>query len=70
MYKFIYFVLFSFLLSNCGGSNDASKNEFYKMKEVVPNNLEVTVEASGMVEAISSVEIKSKASGEVLFLGA
>ena len=70
MSKFMHFVLFSFLLSSCGSSNDASKNEFYKMKEVVPNNLEVTVEASGMVEAISSVEIKSKASGEVLFLGA
>ena len=66
----MHLVLFSFLLSSCGSSNDASKNEFYKMKEVVPNNLEVTVEASGMVEAISSVEIKSKASGEVLFLGA
>ena len=58
MSKFMHLVLFSFLLSSCGGSNDALKNEFYKMKEVVPNNLEVTVEASGMVEAISSVEIK------------
>ena len=36
----------------------------------MPQNLEVTVEASGMVEAISSIEIKSKASGEVLLLGA
>ena len=32
--------------------------------------LEVSIEASGVIEAISSVEIKSKASGEVLFLGA
>ena len=46
------------------------KTNFYKTKEVIPNNLEVTVEASGMVEAISSVEIKSKASGEVFVLGA
>jgi len=30
----------------------------------------VSIEASGVIEAISSVEIKSKASGEVLFLGA
>ena len=66
----MYFLIFSLLLSSCGNSKDTEKSEFYKMKEVVPNNLEVTVEASGMVEAISSVEIKSKASGEILFLGA
>ena len=70
MYKnYIFLVLFSLLLSNCGGSADV-KNEFYKKKEIVSQNLEVTVEASGMVEAISSIEIKSKASGEVLLLGA
>ena len=67
--NFIYIVIFSLLLSSCGGSDDV-KNEFYKKKEIVPQNLEVTVEASGMVEAISSIEIKSKASGEVLLLGA
>ena len=67
--NFIYIVLFSLFLSSCGGSGDV-KNEFYKKKEIVPQNLEVTVEASGMVEAISSIEIKSKASGEVLLLGA
>ena len=67
--NFIYIIIFSILLSSCGGSDDV-KNEFYKKKEIVPQNLEVTVEASGMVEAISSIEIKSKASGEVLLLGA
>ena len=67
--NFIYIIIFSLLLSSCGGSDDV-KNEFYKKKEIVPQNLEVTVEASGMVEAISSIEIKSKASGEVLLLGA
>ena len=30
--------------------------------------LEVSIEASGIIEAISSIEIKSKASGEILFL--
>ena len=67
--NFIYIIIFSLLLSSCDGSDDV-KNEFYKKKEIVPQNLEVTVEASGMVEAISSIEIKSKASGEVLLLGA
>ena len=37
---------------------------------MVQNKLELSIEASGVIEAISSVEIKSKASGEVLFLGA
>ena len=43
---------------------------FYKKEKVVQNKLELSIEASGVIEAISSVEIKSKASGEVLFLGA
>ena len=67
--NFIYIIIFTVLLASCGTSDDA-KNEFYKKKEIIPQNLEVTVEASGMVEAISSIEIKSKASGEVLLLGA
>ena len=70
MNKFLLLTSTIFILAACGGSDKSKTNEFYKMKEVVPSNLEVTVEASGMVEAISSVEIKSKASGEVLFLGA
>ncbi|GIS32844.1 MAG: hypothetical protein Ct9H90mP4_07580 [Gammaproteobacteria bacterium] len=43
---------------------------FYTIKDVKPKKLKISVEASGNVEAISSVEIKSKASGKVLFLGA
>ena len=42
----------------------------YKKENVTPRKLELSIEASGIIEAISSVEIKSKASGEVLFLGA
>ncbi|MFL2697981.1 MAG: efflux RND transporter periplasmic adaptor subunit [Gammaproteobacteria bacterium] len=44
--------------------------DFYTLKKAGPKNLQITVEATGNVEAISAVEIKSKASGEVLFLGA
>jgi|TARA_B100001093_G_scaffold2367_1_gene2307 HlyD family secretion protein len=58
------------LLSACGGSNDSNDTQFYKKQETIPEKLEVSIEASGVIEAISSVEIKSKASGEVLFLGA
>ena len=40
------------------------------LKKLDSQQLELTVEASGTVEAISSIEIKSKASGQILFLGA
>ena len=58
------------LISACGGGGDSKDTQFYKKQETTPERLEVSIEASGVIEAISSVEIKSKASGEVLFLGA
>ena len=66
-----YTLIFSlfFLIYGCG-SDESKDTQFYKKEQTVPKNLEVTIEASGVIEAISSVEIKSKASGEVLFLGA
>jgi HlyD family secretion protein len=66
-----YSILFSLLvLTACGGAKDEEEFKFYTKKEVDTKELELTVEASGTVEAISSIEIKSKASGEILFLGA
>ena len=66
-----YSILFSLLvLVACGGAKDEEEFKFYTKKEVDTKELELTVEASGTVEAISSIEIKSKASGEILFLGA
>ena len=44
--------------------------DFYTIEKIGPKSLELIVEASGTVEAISAVEIKSKASGEILYLGA
>ncbi len=44
--------------------------DFFTLEEIGPKQLELIVEASGTIEAISAVEIKSKASGEILFLGA
>jgi HlyD family secretion protein len=58
------------VLAACGGAKDEEEFKFYTKKEVDTKELELTVEASGTVEAISSIEIKSKASGEILFLGA
>ena len=58
------------LLVGCGGGKDEEEFKFYALKEAASQQLELTVEASGTVEAISSIEIKSKASGQILFLGA
>ena len=59
------------ILVSCGSSSDSSEStQYYKKKETQTQKLELSIEASGIIEAISSVEIKSKASGEILFLGA
>ncbi len=66
---FIPFLLI--ILSSCGSNSEPKKETtFYKKESIVNKKLELSIEASGIIEAISSVEIKSKASGEVLFLGA
>ena len=57
------------LVVGCGGKEE-EEFKFYALKEAASQQLELTVEASGTVEAISSIEIKSKASGQILFLGA
>jgi|TARA_B110000459_G_scaffold203529_1_gene260377 HlyD family secretion protein len=68
---FLSFIALTFILASCGSSDTSSEETtFYKKESVSPKKLEVSIEASGVIEAISSVEIKSKASGEVLYLGA
>ena len=69
----IYIALFaSTFLIACGGSDDTKEDSFkyYSKEEATNKSLELSIEASGEIEAISTIEIKSKASGEVLFLGA
>ncbi|MDA9917365.1 efflux RND transporter periplasmic adaptor subunit [Gammaproteobacteria bacterium] len=68
--KIISVVLSTAILVGCGGGDKEDEFKFYTLKEAGAQQLELTVEASGTVEAISSIEIKSKASGQVLFLGA
>ena len=70
MKNHLYIFISLMLLSACGSGGDSKATQFYKKQETTPERLEVSIEASGVIEAISSVEIKSKASGEVLFLGA
>ena len=66
---FSIFLSAAFIVS-CGGGKKEEEFKFYALKEAASQQLELTVEASGTVEAISSIEIKSKASGQILFLGA
>ena len=56
--------------ASCGRPEAEAPAVYYKKQEVTSETLEVSIEASGVIEAISSIEIKSKASGEILFLGA
>ena len=58
------------VIVSCGRPEAEAPAVYYKKQEVTAETLEVSIEASGVIEAISSIEIKSKASGEVLFLGA
>jgi HlyD family secretion protein len=59
------------LIASCGSNEEPAKETtFYKKENVAAKKLELSIEASGIIEAISSVEIKSKASGEILLLGA
>lgn len=55
-------------LLSCGDGSEPPVQ--YETTAVERGDLSVVVEASGTIEPISSVEVKSKASGEVLELGA
>ena len=67
-YSLIIVLLIALAFSFSGEKE--SDFDFYTIEEVGPKQLELIVEASGAIEAISAVEIKSKASGEILYLGA
>ena len=57
--KVICIAIFLTLLASCGSSSDSSENsQYYKKQETQTQKLELSIEASGIIEAISSVEIK------------
>lgn len=71
MNKFIKLALISPLLLVTTSCGDNKKDfDFFTVEKVQSKFLEIIIEASGSVEAISAIEIKSKASGEILYLGA
>src|SRR5690606_12249536 len=56
------------LLAACGA--DAPRIPAWESATVTRGDLAITVEASGTIEPVAAVEVKSKASGEILELGA
>ena len=71
MLKFKHLTLIFLLTVFTTSCSDEDEDfDFYTVEKVESRYLELIIEASGSVEAISSVEIKSKASGEILYLGA
>lgn len=55
-------------LAACGGSPEATADTAPETAAVEQRDLDVAVEAAGVVEPIRVVEVKSKASGEILAL--
>ena len=71
IYRHIFTITLVFFIYSCGsGVKPEANTQYYKKQNTETKKLELSIEASGVIEAISSVEIKSKASGEILFLGA
>src|SRR5262245_12320228 len=60
------FAAAALLLAACGGSEAPAPR--YESATGTRGGLEVTVEASGAIEPVATVEVKSKASGEILEL--
>src|SRR5688572_20443375 len=56
------------ILAACGGGEPSAPG--YESATVTRGDIVVTVEASGTIEPVADVEVKSKASGEILALGA
>jgi HlyD family secretion protein len=71
LFKGTSIIVVILVISACGSEPESNQETaFYKKENITNKRLELSIEASGVIEAISSIEIKSKASGEVLFLGA
>ena len=67
-FKTLYLPLSLILIVGCGGGKEEEEFKFYALKEATSQQLELTVEASGTVEAISSIEIKSSVFSNLFFL--
>jgi len=66
----LFLLSLGLIITACGSGQPEKPATYYKKQDISSELLEVSIEASGIIEAISSIEIKSKASGEILYLGA
>ena len=58
------------LLAGCARSDEPAAVAAYELATAELGTLALTVDAAGIIEPVSTVELKSKASGEVLEIGA
>ena len=56
------------LATACGGETEATEAPSTATAEVVRTDMRISAEATGLIEPIRTVEVKSKASGEILRL--
>ena len=68
LHKFVLPTALLCLLGGCGDRAPAAPD--YETAAVERRSLDVVVEAAGVIEPVSRIEVKSKASGEILKLGA
>jgi HlyD family secretion protein len=62
--------LLAFLLVACARHAESPAASSYESATVARSTLSISVEAAGVIEPIRTVELKSKASGEILEIGA
>ncbi|MGI9292220.1 MAG: efflux RND transporter periplasmic adaptor subunit, partial [Gammaproteobacteria bacterium] len=60
-------VLFSLILTACAQEEE---ERAWNIVQVVERNIVVSVQAAGIIEPVTTVELKSKASGEILEISA
>ena len=70
MNKCFAFLIAGLLLTGCGSRDPAPAANQCETATAERRSLVLVVEAAGVIEPIRTVEIKSKASGEILELGA
>ena len=57
MKNFKYILTAIVIVSACSGGSADKQTQFYKKEQTTPQRLEVSIDAAGVIEAISSVEI-------------
>ena len=62
-----FFLLFTLVVAGCGQGRSDERRRF-ETAEVERRDIEITASATGVVQPIRIIEVKSKASGEIVEL--